>query len=53
MTRSGAWLCLFALLCCAVHPARANPLEDLRNTNSLEMVMKGGRLRDADTLDEL
>ena len=31
----------------------ATPLEDLRNTNTLEMVMKGGRLRDADTLDEL
>jgi hypothetical protein len=37
VTRSGAWLCLFALLCCAVHPARANPLEDLQSEGRLQV----------------
>jgi imidazolonepropionase-like amidohydrolase/Tol biopolymer transport system component len=31
----------------------ANPLEDLRNTNTVRMVMKNGRLYDGDTLDEV
>ncbi|MEQ8525566.1 amidohydrolase family protein [Gracilimonas sp.] len=31
----------------------ANPLDDLRNTNSIEWVMKNGRLYDGDTLDQL
>ncbi len=30
-----------------------NPLDDIKNTNSVEMVMKNGRLYDANTLDEL
>ncbi|HTA38694.1 MAG TPA: amidohydrolase family protein [Candidatus Acidoferrales bacterium] len=30
-----------------------NPLVDIRNTNTLAMVMKNGRLYDANTLDEL
>jgi imidazolonepropionase-like amidohydrolase len=30
-----------------------NPLEELRNTNTVRMVMKNGRLYDGDTLDEL
>jgi hypothetical protein len=30
-----------------------NPLEDIRNTRSIELVMKNGRLYDASTLDEL
>jgi imidazolonepropionase-like amidohydrolase len=30
-----------------------NPLVDIRNTNTLSMVMKNGRLYDANTLDEL
>ncbi|MGH8178257.1 MAG: amidohydrolase family protein, partial [Steroidobacter sp.] len=30
-----------------------NPLEDIRNTLSIEQVMKNGRLYDADTLDEV
>ncbi|MFC6037339.1 amidohydrolase family protein [Hyphococcus aureus] len=30
-----------------------NPLEDIRNTMSLEFVMKNGRLYDAETLDEV
>ena len=30
-----------------------NPLTDIRNTNSLSMVMKNGRLYDANTLDEV
>ena len=30
-----------------------NPLEDIRNTNSVRMVMKNGRLYDGDTLDEI
>ncbi len=30
-----------------------NPLADIRNTNTLAMVMKNGRLYDANTLDEL
>jgi cytosine/adenosine deaminase-related metal-dependent hydrolase len=30
-----------------------NPLEDLRNTNTVRMVMKNGRLYDGDTLDEV
>ncbi len=30
-----------------------NPLEDIQNTNSVAMVMKNGRLYDANTLDEL
>ena len=29
-----------------------NPLEDLRNTNSIRYVMKNGRLYEGDTLDE-
>ena len=31
----------------------ANPLEDLRNTNTVDRVMKNGRLYDGDSLDEL
>jgi imidazolonepropionase-like amidohydrolase len=31
----------------------ANPLDDLRNTNSIRQVMKNGRLYDGDTLDEV
>ena len=31
----------------------ANPLEDIRNTNTISMVMKNGRLYDGDTLDEV
>ncbi len=31
----------------------ANPLDDLRNTNSVEQVMLNGRLFDGDTLDEV
>ncbi|MFQ5690827.1 MAG: amidohydrolase family protein [Gemmatimonadota bacterium] len=31
----------------------ANPLEDIRNTNSIRYVMKNGRLYDGDTLDEV
>jgi hypothetical protein len=31
----------------------ANPLDDIRNTNTLRYVMKNGRLYDANTLDEL
>jgi hypothetical protein len=37
-------------------PAGANakdPLDDVRNTTSLRLVMKGGTLYDAETLDEL
>lgn len=30
-----------------------NPLEDIRNTNSISLVMKNGRLYEADTLDEI
>jgi imidazolonepropionase-like amidohydrolase len=30
-----------------------NPLENIRNTNSVRMVMKNGRLYDGDTLDEV
>jgi imidazolonepropionase-like amidohydrolase len=30
-----------------------DPLADIRNTNSLAMVMKNGRLYDANTLDEV
>ena len=30
-----------------------NPLENIRNTNSVKMVMKNGRLYDGDTLDEI
>jgi hypothetical protein len=30
-----------------------NPLEDIRNSTSLDLVMKNGRLYDADTLEEL
>jgi hypothetical protein len=30
----------------------ANPLDDLRNTNTVDRVMKNGRLYDGDTLDE-
>ncbi len=30
-----------------------NPLDDLRNTNTVRMVMKNGRLYDGDTLDEV
>lgn len=31
----------------------ANPLEDIRNTNTIRYVMKNGRLYDGDTLDEI
>jgi imidazolonepropionase-like amidohydrolase len=31
----------------------ANPLENIRNTNTLRYVMKNGRLYDAATLDEV
>ena len=31
----------------------ANPLENIRNTNTVRMVMKNGRLYDANTLDEV
>ncbi len=31
----------------------ANPLDNLRNTNTVRMVMKNGRLYDGDTLDEV
>ncbi|WP_260583981.1 amidohydrolase family protein [Sphingopyxis sp. PET50] len=31
----------------------ADPLADIRNTRSLTLVMRGGQLFDADTLDEL
>lgn len=31
----------------------ANPLDDLRNTNTVEWVMKNGRLYDGDNLDQL
>lgn len=31
----------------------ANPLDNIRNTNTVSMVMKNGRLYDADTLDEV
>jgi imidazolonepropionase-like amidohydrolase len=31
----------------------ANPLENIRNTNTLRYVMKNGRLYDANTLDEV
>jgi imidazolonepropionase-like amidohydrolase len=30
-----------------------NPLDDLRNTNTVEQVMLNGRLYDGDTLDEV
>jgi Tol biopolymer transport system component len=30
-----------------------NPLDDIRNSNSIDMVMKNGRLYDGDSLDEL
>ncbi len=30
-----------------------NPLENIRNTNTIDMVMKNGRLYDGDTLDEV
>jgi len=30
-----------------------NPLEDIRNTNTVEMVMKDGKLYNADNLDEI
>ncbi|WP_281542727.1 amidohydrolase family protein [Maribacter aestuarii] len=30
-----------------------NPLDDLRNTNSIDQVIKNGRVYDADTLDEV
>jgi cytosine/adenosine deaminase-related metal-dependent hydrolase len=32
---------------------RGNPLEDLRNTNTIRYVMMNGRLQDGDTLDEV
>ncbi|HSG49214.1 MAG TPA: amidohydrolase family protein [Longimicrobiales bacterium] len=32
---------------------RDNPLEDIRNTNTIRYVMKNGRLYDGDTLDEV
>jgi imidazolonepropionase-like amidohydrolase len=31
----------------------ANPLDDIRNTNTVRYVMKNGRLYDAATLDEM
>ena len=31
----------------------ANPLENIRNSRTVRMVMKNGRLYDAETLDEL
>ncbi len=31
----------------------ANPLDDIRNTNTIRYVMKNGRLYDGDTLDEI
>ncbi len=31
----------------------ANPLDDIRNTTAIRWVMKGGRLYDGETLDEL
>ena len=31
----------------------ANPLDDLRNTNTIRYVMKNGRLYEGDTLDEV
>jgi hypothetical protein len=31
----------------------ANPLDDIRNSNTIDRVMKNGRLYDGDTLDEL
>ncbi|MBA2671386.1 MAG: amidohydrolase family protein, partial [Gemmatimonadetes bacterium] len=31
----------------------ANPLESIRNTNTVQLVMKNGRLYDANSLDEL
>ena len=31
----------------------ANPLENIRNTNTVRLVMKNGRLYDANTLDEV
>jgi hypothetical protein len=30
-----------------------NPLEDIRNSNTVRFVMKNGRLYDGDTLDEI
>jgi hypothetical protein len=30
-----------------------NPLDNIRNTNTIDMVMKNGRLYDGDTLDEV
>ena len=30
-----------------------NPLDDIRNTNTIRLVMKNGRLYDGNTLDEL
>jgi hypothetical protein len=30
-----------------------NPLENIRNTNSIRYVMKNGRLYDGNTLDEI
>jgi cytosine/adenosine deaminase-related metal-dependent hydrolase len=32
---------------------RDNPLDDIRNSNSVAWVMKNGRLYDGDTLDEV
>jgi cytosine/adenosine deaminase-related metal-dependent hydrolase len=31
----------------------ANPLDDIRNTNTIRYVMKNGRLYEGDTLDEI
>jgi cytosine/adenosine deaminase-related metal-dependent hydrolase len=31
----------------------ANPLDDIRNTNSVRLVMKNGRLYEAGTMDEV
>ncbi len=32
---------------------RENPLDDIRNTNTIQFVMKNGRLYEGDTLDEV
>ena len=31
----------------------ANPLDDIRNTNSIDRVMQNGRIYDADTMDQV
>ena len=37
----------------ALRVLNANPLEDIHNTANIAMVMKSGKLYDADTLDEI